>query len=233
MPIREEFEDYYAWHYDGKGEFSVKSAYQVYVRARDSAAVAESSELVQGDIEWKKIWTVPCQPKVQQFIWRLAHNSLPLKLNIKRMGMECDTRCLCCRRLDEDGSHLFIKCKEVKKLWREVELEAFRQRLDACNNAREVVQALFTLSEDDQVLIACMVWKWWDRRNKLNVGDKVSSVEATSALARTWALESLQINRKEQMGQPDRPVSRWTKPDGDMLKINIDGAFHGTSGSGG
>lgn len=30
-PIREEFEDFLAWHYDGKGIFSIRSAYQVYI----------------------------------------------------------------------------------------------------------------------------------------------------------------------------------------------------------
>jgi hypothetical protein len=34
-PIREEFEDYPAWHFDTKGVFSVKSAYRVYVQRRD------------------------------------------------------------------------------------------------------------------------------------------------------------------------------------------------------
>jgi hypothetical protein len=30
-PIREDFEDFFAWHYDSKGIFSVKSAYKLYV----------------------------------------------------------------------------------------------------------------------------------------------------------------------------------------------------------
>ena len=33
--------------------------------------------------------------------------------------------------------------------------------------------------------------------------------------------------------QSARPACRWTKPDGDQLKINVDGAFHSTAGSGG
>jgi hypothetical protein len=49
-------------------------------------------------------------------MWRMAHNSLALKINIKKRGIECDT-CDCCGRLDEDGAHLFFKCKEARKMW--------------------------------------------------------------------------------------------------------------------
>lgn len=157
-PIRNDFEDYYAWHYDAKGLFSVKSAYQVYVKNKDNSSVGTSSEPAREEVEWKKIWKMPCQPKIQQFMWRLAHNSLPLKLNIKR-SIDCDTLCVCCRRLDEDGCHLFLKCKEVKKLWREMGQELMRQRLLSCANAWEMIKELTSLKQEDQALLACMLWK--------------------------------------------------------------------------
>lgn len=34
-PIREDFEDFYAWFHDSKGQFSVKSAYKLSVQERD------------------------------------------------------------------------------------------------------------------------------------------------------------------------------------------------------
>lgn len=95
-PVREEVEDFYAWYYDSKGQFSVKSAYKLYISIRDSGLPQASNPPV-ADWEWKEIWSLPCQPKIQQFMWRLAHNSLPLKLNMKRRGIECDTLCVCCR----------------------------------------------------------------------------------------------------------------------------------------
>jgi hypothetical protein len=117
IPIREDFEDFVAWQFDSKGIFSVKSAYKVYVRQRDGPQLSTSRGL-NGGLQWQNIWKLQCIPKVRQFVWRLAHNSLPLKRNIQRRGMECDTLCVCCRRLDEDGAHLFLKCKQVKNIWR-------------------------------------------------------------------------------------------------------------------
>jgi hypothetical protein len=119
-PIREEFEDYYAWQYDQKGQFSVK------IRDGPQALSSNDSDSVQF---WRAIWKLPCLPKIQQFVWRLAHNSLPLMIRIKSRGMDCDTKCVCCRRLDEDGAHLFFKCKEIKREWERMEMETIRARM--------------------------------------------------------------------------------------------------------
>jgi hypothetical protein len=68
------------------------------------------------DFDWKMLWDQPCAPKTKQFLWRLAHNSLPWKCNIRRRGMDLDTLCPMCKRLDEDGGHLFLRSKPVSRL---------------------------------------------------------------------------------------------------------------------
>jgi hypothetical protein len=62
-------------------------------------------------------------------MWRLAHNSLPLRVNIEKRNIPCDTLCVCCKRLDEDGAHLFLKCKEAKEAWRMLNIGDIRERL--------------------------------------------------------------------------------------------------------
>jgi len=63
------------------------------------------------------------------FLLVLAHNSLPLKLNIKRKGLKLDTWCPICWRLDEDAGHCFLKCKHVKQCWLDLSLEMIHQKL--------------------------------------------------------------------------------------------------------
>ena len=46
-----------------------------------------------------------------------------------------------CRRLDEDGGHLFLKCKEVKGIWRELNLEEARRDLAEASSARNVMDS--------------------------------------------------------------------------------------------
>jgi hypothetical protein len=134
-PIREDFEDFFAWHYESKGIFTVKSAYKLYVQRRDGPQQSSPGDPANM-LQWEKIWKTSTTPKIKQFIWRLAHNSLPLRMNIRRRGMECDTKCVCCQRLDEDGAHLFLRCKEVKKIWKELNLEEERGHLCDCRDSK-------------------------------------------------------------------------------------------------
>lgn len=71
------------------------------------------------------LWSLEVPNKVKHFVWRLAHNSLPLKRKNESRGMEVETRCPMCFRLDEDAGHLFFKSKFAKEktVWRELLLE--------------------------------------------------------------------------------------------------------------
>jgi hypothetical protein len=190
-PIREDFEDFFAWHYESKGIFTVKSAYKLYVQNRDGPQQSSSLSSAES-FQWEKIWKLTCTPKIKQFIWRFAHNSLPLRMNIKRRGIECDTRCVCCQRLDEDGAHLFLRCKEVRKVWAELKLEEERRTLCECPDAKMVVHEMIGMGEGKSTLIACLLWCWWTRRNKLNAKDKVGDHGSLVAQVRYWASESTQ-----------------------------------------
>ena len=60
---------------------------------------------------WKKLWKMKCPGKVKHFLWCMTHNTLALRMTLKRRGMELDTRCVMCNLLNEDGGHLFFSCK--------------------------------------------------------------------------------------------------------------------------
>ena len=103
IPIREGMEDHIAWHFDPKGRFSVKSAYHLGVRLRDVRLSHDTeSSLVAGrraDI-WSCYWNLSMPDKVRIFTRRLAQNSLPLRIYIKRKKVDLDTICQMCGRLD-------------------------------------------------------------------------------------------------------------------------------------
>jgi ribonuclease HI len=232
-PIRDDFEDFFAWHYDSRGLFSVKSAYKLYVQGRDGSQQSSSNQGVE-TLEWEKIWKLACPPKIKQFMWRFAHNSLPLRMNIKRRGMKCDTKCVCCMRLDEDGAHLFLKCKEVKYVWRELKLEDERLILCTCPDAKAVVHHILSLKEEVSSLIACLLWHWWNRRNKINskefAGDKINLVSKVHS----WAGESkLYCSRVQKAAPTENATSVWRPPRENVLKINIDGAYRPETKEGG
>jgi len=139
-------------------------------RGECSSGCAQANQVAT---RWRKIWKLACPPKIKHFLWRLARNSLPLKMNIKRKGMKFDTRCPACQRLDEDGGHCFLKCKLVKRCWLTLDLEPVRQRLLLQDSACNVVKDILSLKEDVQLKTIIFLWKWWSSvRNKLNQVEK-------------------------------------------------------------
>jgi len=72
-------------------------------------------------------------------------------MNLERRGMELDTRCVMCNRLNEDSAHLLFKCKFAKHLWRELGLEEKRQHLSELQNAEETIKVLLKMEKRDQI----------------------------------------------------------------------------------
>jgi hypothetical protein len=153
---------------------AVWSAYKLYVRRRDGSQPS-SSNGSDSDQYWKSIWKLPCLPKMQQFACRLVHNGLRLMTCIKRRGMDCETRCVCCRRLDEDKAHLFFKCKKMKKEWERLEMETIRECSCSCQSAHAVIEELPLLTENEKCKVCCSIWRWWTRRNKINAKEPAIS----------------------------------------------------------
>ena len=88
---------------------------------------------------------------MKMFVWRLAHNSLANKMKIQRVGVELDTKCPVCLRLNEDGGHVFLKCKRVKECWNILGLGAVRERLLGCVSSHDMLQEVWKLEENVQI----------------------------------------------------------------------------------
>jgi hypothetical protein len=102
-----------------KGVFFVKSAYKVLrddqIRRRSREGGLASNPDPAYESMWKRQWELNCAGIIKHFLWRFAYNSHPLRMN--RRGMDIDTRCVICQRLNEDGAHLFFKCKTIAQVW--------------------------------------------------------------------------------------------------------------------
>jgi len=124
-PTNSGHDDVVAWHLDRRGLFSVKSAYHVLNDEKHRVKPHQRGESSSGGRHekqtgavWRKLWKIPCPSKVRHFIWRLARDSLAVKMNIRRRGVLLDTRCPVCYCLDEDGVTVFsnVKCSNATGL---------------------------------------------------------------------------------------------------------------------
>ncbi|RLN41688.1 hypothetical protein C2845_PM01G16690 [Panicum miliaceum] len=133
--------------------------------------------------------------------------------------MELDTKCVACNRLDEDGSHLFFKCKYVEKVWQKLNIENFRVQLAEKSNAKEVMRFILSRKKEEQVLIAMLLWMWWQERNKIREGDRRREAMKLAYIIQKQASEMLK--EEEGLNMPSLQVRKpWRRPPSGVLKIN-------------
>lgn len=107
-----------------------------------------------------KIWQLKVPNKVKMFVWRLAHNSLPVKRNLARRGVKLDTICPVYSRLDEDCRHIFFKCKFAKMCWHLLNMEDIRSELASCQSGLEVINKIWMLQNNIQSKVFVFLWRW-------------------------------------------------------------------------
>jgi hypothetical protein len=236
IPICENEEDHLAWHFDEKGRFSVKSAYKVHSVATSDLRQAGSSEGTRGSpwrsSIWRRLWNLDCPPKVHHFLWRLGHDSLATRRNIERKHVELDTRCAICNRLFEDSAHLFLRCSELKKVWRTVLPEQLRVKLLDCNSSLELLHEIFSLKYEEMMTTIALFWCWWTERNKANHKEKRLSVEELQFTVKRYTGEWAEYFKSKHTSST-LPIQKWQPTDIDWVMINTDGDFQALSGIGG
>jgi len=146
--------------------------------------------------------------------------------------MELDTRCVMCNRMDEDGAHLFLRCKNAKKLWREVGLEEIRERLAQSLSAEDFICKVLELDKKYLLRVCVLLYFWWRERNNVREGESMRNVTALSLMIQTYSDELLK-EQQIHLGPSQRQEKRWKRPSEGVLKINVDAAFKPDTGQGG
>jgi hypothetical protein len=216
FPTNENVADWPAWHFDSKGIFSVRSAYKLVVQLQDEDLERNcSTYVIEGGVltfEWHKIWQLPYSNKVKMFIWRLAHNILPVKRNLARRGVRTDTIYPIYKRLDEDNCHLFFKCKWAKEFSRILEID----------NIREVW--IWELEKKRRDAIFIWMWHWWSAWNKANAGERVAPGTEIYKLVHYYLVEFEKLYKKSPSSALNR--LKWRPPPAEYYKINVDASFY-------
>ena len=209
IPIFEHHDDFVAWQFDRKGLFYVRSAYRIHVDLLRRQCQRQTGECSSGREEEKKMWR-------HLFMWRLAHNSHPLLRNVEHIGVELDTSCVVCHRLPEDGGHLFLRCKKVKKMWRACGLKGVRQSLLECQTSRRLLEELFRIPKDENLKAICLLWLWWTERNKTNHNQNRASAEEFQSSVTRHVTEWREYNAKHVQPRVQR-IQKWVKPALDVV----------------
>lgn len=128
--------DFWAWHHEKNGVFSVRSAYRMLAEMKVGGSNAGRSNTKEEEKEWTTLWGVKVPSKVRIFLWRLARSSLPSKdvLGHRKMADNNVSSIIYMR----DGrflvTHSLLECNMAHSVWaleREDITEHLRVRLQS------------------------------------------------------------------------------------------------------
>ncbi|GKV31169.1 hypothetical protein SLEP1_g39893 [Rubroshorea leprosula] len=100
------------WIHDKDGQYTSKSAYTLLTK--EESGVNESTTFT-------RVWNSTLPSKVSAFNWQLLQDRIPTKKNLLRRGIIKDTgesKCGICNEEEEDTTHMFLKCKMARWLWK-------------------------------------------------------------------------------------------------------------------
>lgn len=149
--------------------------------------------------------------------------------------MKLDTRCVLCDRLDEDAGHSFFKCKRVRRVWQELNMEQIRLHLASVCSAKGVLEEILKLKNDIQCKVVTLLYAWWSERCGVREGETPRSSTQLVCFIYSYAEEFTAIRRHSDEPASSRVRVRpvWRKPPGGFMKLNCDGAFRPQGSTGG
>lgn len=92
--------DFWAWHHDKMGVFTVRSAYRMLITRRVLLENAARSNRRDEEKEWSSLCQVKVPSKFRVFLWRLTRHSLPSVDVLHHRNMADHSRCALCGASD-------------------------------------------------------------------------------------------------------------------------------------
>ncbi|KAE8718414.1 E3 ubiquitin-protein ligase [Hibiscus syriacus] len=224
-----------SWSASGDGLFSVKSCRNTF------------GNVFEGNVQWcKGVWLGFAPPRVEAFMWQLAHQKVAVKTELVKRGLSLGDDILCpfYKKQEESVHHLFISCQVVWELW---------------NKIVDFWDLSFVIPKDPSLLCSwgelrenSMIWKFipgvifwsiWKVRNAMVFNgsslDRLSLFFIVRFRLSKWFLAKfpkISIQEDVLIGNPcladgfslskrkECRVIRWFPPLVDFLKMNVDGA---------
>ena len=164
--------DFWAWHHEKKGVFSVRSAYRMLVINKHHATeymenIAGRSDTKAEEKEWLGIWKLDLPSKIRVFLWRLARHSLPSGDILFCRHMAQQSSCGICGAQDS-WKHSLIECNLARCVWalERAEVTDFLYSIQETNAHAWWVEAAEKLMKADLIRVAVTLWAIWFVRRK-------------------------------------------------------------------
>ncbi|KAG7585995.1 Reverse transcriptase zinc-binding domain [Arabidopsis thaliana x Arabidopsis arenosa] len=108
--------DTLGWHFTKSGQYTVKSGYHT---ARLNIGTDSMLQEFGPDIKPLQAftWKIKCPPKIRHFMWQALTGCVSVTSNLRRRGINCDTRCDRCGASEESINHALFECPPARQTW--------------------------------------------------------------------------------------------------------------------
>lgn len=222
---RKQNDDKLIWHYDQRGQYLVKSGYQVALKQKHpdlpSCSNSHSSH-------WNSIWKMAVPEKVKIFLWRAAKDLLPTAENLWKKKVVQEATCQICRNQIESIAHALLDCKIARKVWQNSPFGKPVQR-EMSSDVISIIQSLHQQQRDlSGELVASLLWVIWNARNKMLFEGINEDPVRLVARAFSVADSIKRIRTPELNFCAEKAITKhqqWCPPGEGWVKINVDAAM--------
>jgi hypothetical protein len=222
-------EDFWAWHYEKKGIFSVRSAYLMLINTREKREAWLENRAASSNAEelkkcWSKLWHIQVPAKVRVFLWRLAKQSLPTADVLHRRHISTSSTCGICGG-EDSWRHSLLDCTMSRCVWALAD-EMMTEHMSQVQQpkARDwLFTMIATLPHDQMTRLCVTAWAIWHARRKAIYEGIYQSPLSTHSFIESF-LNELMVMKPEtkRKGTPSPSHPIWIPPPGNWAKINVD-----------
>ncbi|XP_024038343.1 uncharacterized protein LOC112097373 [Citrus clementina] len=221
---RRPMKDEVIWHYDKKGQYSVKSGYQIALNLKFPAKPTSSATT---ENQWNAIWLLTLPEKIRIFAWRAAKNLLPSAENLWKRKVLQEPLCQFCNKKLETIFHALVGCKVVQKIWKITRFEDDLKDSVEQDMLSLLIELKLRRSKDDIELLVTILWMIWNARNNWifkGVND-IPHVTVSKAEAVLEAFRRTQLPAATHIDiQSSSKLKAWKPPQRGYFKVNVDAA---------
>ncbi|KAH9717651.1 reverse transcriptase domain-containing protein [Citrus sinensis] len=214
------------WHFDKKGQYSVKSGYQLALKIQIPDKPSCSSKgctigICYGPFNCRKKLKSSCGEHLTTFCLLLiiyGEERYCWSLHVK-----------ICKQGKETTAHTLLLCKAAKKVWRYAPFETCFP--DAVNQDMLEIMVEMTkkLTKSDIEVMVAICWTIWYGRNKFLFEGK--KMEPLLTISRAEAVVEAYRRVKQPPLDPEAKYSSknqqvWSPPPDNTFKVNVDAAVN-------
>ncbi|XP_057428997.1 uncharacterized protein LOC130722320 [Lotus japonicus] len=221
-------EDFLSWKPNPDGKFSINYVYPLLLEVENQNTHPS----------FEAIWKFKGPPKVQSFLWKVAHNKILTNQERMKRNMSTNATCPRCLSADETVIHAIRDCPFIQQVWNSFLLPRdwsrfYSQGISDWLNFNLRRNAVYRGRFSWPLLFGLTTWQIWKDRCDLIFNNHITlpcnliiliyslAEEITRNLARPTTVHNLHCRKQ---------TIHWVKPDHGVWKLNTDGSVRESIG---